>query len=73
MLRDFVSGFMTQPVAMFEGKAFAAMSAIVDENDGILKIKDTFKKVLDSGHRVYLYCVLKNKGCGTKTIRYAVI
>jgi hypothetical protein len=70
MLRNFVSGFMTRPVAAFEGKAFVAMSAVVED---INVIKETFKRVIDSGHKVYLYCVLKNQGCGTKTIKYAVI
>ena len=73
MLKDFVSGFMTRPVAIFEGRAFAAMSATVEEVDGILKIKETFKRVVDSGHKVYLYMVLKDLGHHTKTICYAVI
>ena len=64
---------MTRPVAAVENRAIVAMNAMVDEMDGIDKIKDTFKKVLDSGHRVYLYMVIKDKGHGTKTIRYAII
>ena len=61
------------PYGVIEGRAFAAMSATVDDVDGILNIKETFKRVVDSGHKVYLYMVIKNSGCGTKTIRYAVI
>jgi hypothetical protein len=73
MLRDFVDGFMTHPAAIFDGKVFVAMSAVVDEKDGIDKIIGVFKKCTESGHMIFLYMVLKNKGCGTKTIRYAVI
>ena len=73
MLKDFVSGFMTRPTALLEGRAFAAMSATVDDVDGILNIKETFKRVVDSGHKVYLYMIIKNSGCGTKTIRYAIL
>ena len=73
MLKDFVSGFMTDAIARLEGRTFVAMSATVEEVDGILKLKDTFQKVLDSGHKVYLYMVLKDLGHHTKTIRWGVI
>ena len=73
MLREFVSGFMTHPAAVIEGRAFAAMDATVDDVDGILKIKETFKRVVDLGHKVYFYMVMKDLGHHTKTIRYAVI
>ena len=46
MLKDFVSGFMTDAIARLEGRTFVAMSATVEEVDGILKLKDTFQKVL---------------------------